>query len=129
MGNGMIRVAQRRGPAGPGWGCAVFVAHGPTRAGAIRKCVEQRGAGIGIVHSDHEDPAAGALHPQPRAGMRHDADSSALAYAPAPAAEKTREHWIAALVGHPTFAQRPIMTADDGRAVSARTEDAVWSVL
>jgi arsenate reductase len=40
-----------------------------------------------------------------------------------------REQWIAALAEHPILIQRPIITADDGTAVVARTEEAVRSVL
>ncbi|MGW4434725.1 arsenate reductase family protein [Streptomyces sp. NPDC004596] len=37
----------------------------------------------------------------------------------------TRDRWIAALAEHPKLIQRPIITADDGTALVARTEDAV----
>lgn len=40
-----------------------------------------------------------------------------------------RDRWIAALAEQPTLLQRPIITADDGTAVVARTEEAVRSVL
>jgi arsenate reductase len=40
-----------------------------------------------------------------------------------------RARWIEALAGHPKLIQRPIITADDGTAVVARTEEAVRSVL
>jgi arsenate reductase len=40
-----------------------------------------------------------------------------------------RERWIAALAEHPRLIQRPIITADDGTAVLARTDEAVRSVL
>ncbi|MDX3416040.1 arsenate reductase family protein [Streptomyces sp. MD20-1-1] len=40
-----------------------------------------------------------------------------------------RDRWIAALAAHPTLIQRPIITADDGSAVVARTEDAVRDAL
>lgn len=43
--------------------------------------------------------------------------------------EATRDRWITALAEHPILIQRPIITADDGPAVVARTEDAVRSVL
>ena len=43
--------------------------------------------------------------------------------------EATRSRWIKALAEHPILIQRPIITADDGPAVVARTEDAVRSVL
>lgn len=40
-----------------------------------------------------------------------------------------RERWIAALAEHPILLQRPIITADDGHAIVARTPEAVRSVL
>jgi arsenate reductase (glutaredoxin) len=40
-----------------------------------------------------------------------------------------RSRWIEALAAHPTLIQRPIITADDGTAVVARTPEAVRSVL
>ena len=43
--------------------------------------------------------------------------------------ESSRERWIAALAEHPKLIQRPIITADDGSAVVARTEDAVRDAL
>ncbi|GAA3436586.1 arsenate reductase family protein [Kutzneria kofuensis] len=43
--------------------------------------------------------------------------------------EATRDRWIKALAEHPILIQRPIITADDGPAVVARTEEAVRSVL
>ena len=41
----------------------------------------------------------------------------------------TRERWLAALAEHPRLIQRPIITADDGTTVVARSEDAVRSLL
>jgi arsenate reductase len=41
----------------------------------------------------------------------------------------TRERWIEALARHPVLIQRPIITADDGTAVVARSQEAVRSVL
>ncbi|MGW1720991.1 arsenate reductase family protein [Streptomyces sp. NPDC002156] len=43
--------------------------------------------------------------------------------------EADRERWVAALVAHPRLIQRPIITADDGSAVVARTDDAVQDAL
>ncbi|MDX3077641.1 ArsC/Spx/MgsR family protein [Streptomyces sp. MI02-7b] len=43
--------------------------------------------------------------------------------------DSTRQRWIEALTRHPALIQRPIITADDGTAVVARSEDAVRSVL
>ncbi|MEU9606807.1 arsenate reductase family protein [Streptomyces sp. NPDC048057] len=43
--------------------------------------------------------------------------------------EASREQWIAALVEHPKLIQRPIITADDGSAVVARTDDAVRDAI
>lgn len=40
-----------------------------------------------------------------------------------------RERWIAALCAHPALIQRPIITAEDGTAVVARTEEAVRDAL
>ena len=40
-----------------------------------------------------------------------------------------RERWIEALAAHPKLIQRPIITADDGTTVVARTPEAVQSVL
>lgn len=41
----------------------------------------------------------------------------------------TRDRWITALAEHPRLIQRPIITADDGTAMVARTEDAVQEAL
>ncbi|MFF8863382.1 arsenate reductase family protein [Streptomyces sp. NPDC015139] len=41
----------------------------------------------------------------------------------------SRDRWIAALAGHPKLIQRPIITADDGTALVARTEEAVREAL
>ncbi|KUO13201.1 arsenate reductase family protein [Streptomyces sp. DSM 15324] len=41
----------------------------------------------------------------------------------------SRSRWIAALAGHPELIQRPIITADDGTAVVARTDEAVRDAL
>ncbi|WP_369168823.1 arsenate reductase family protein [Streptomyces sp. R28] len=41
----------------------------------------------------------------------------------------SRERWITALAEHPKLIQRPIITADDGTAVVARTEEAVRDAL
>ncbi|MEG8275882.1 arsenate reductase family protein [Streptomyces sp. AHA2] len=41
----------------------------------------------------------------------------------------SRERWIAALAEHPKLIQRPIITADDGTAVVARTDEAVRDAL
>jgi arsenate reductase (glutaredoxin) len=46
-----------------------------------------------------------------------------------PRDDAARERWIAALSAHPALIQRPIITADDGSAVVARTEEAVRSAL
>ncbi|MEI5100170.1 arsenate reductase family protein [Streptomyces sp. PmtG] len=40
-----------------------------------------------------------------------------------------REAWIEALAAHPKLIQRPLITADDGTAVVARTEEAVRDAL
>lgn len=41
----------------------------------------------------------------------------------------SRERWIKALAEHPKLIQRPIITADDGTAVVARTDEAVRDAL
>ncbi|MER6027844.1 ArsC/Spx/MgsR family protein [Streptomyces sp. NPDC001851] len=40
-----------------------------------------------------------------------------------------RERWITALAEHPRLIQRPIITADDGTALVARSEEAVREAL
>ncbi|MEV8042583.1 MULTISPECIES: ArsC/Spx/MgsR family protein [Streptomyces] len=42
---------------------------------------------------------------------------------------RTRERWISALVEHPVLIQRPIITAEDGTALVARSEAAVRDAL
>ncbi|MGJ5897457.1 arsenate reductase family protein [Streptomyces sp. V2] len=46
-----------------------------------------------------------------------------------PRDEVSRARWIAALAAHPKLIQRPIITAEDGTAVVARTEEAVRGTL
>lgn len=46
-----------------------------------------------------------------------------------PRDEDHRHQWLEALVDNPKLIQRPIITADDGTAVVARTDEAVRSVL
>ncbi|MFJ3771101.1 arsenate reductase family protein [Streptomyces sp. NPDC090075] len=41
----------------------------------------------------------------------------------------SRDRWIAALAEHPGLIQRPIITADDGTALVARTDEAVREAL
>ncbi|AIR98023.1 arsenate reductase family protein [Streptomyces glaucescens] len=41
----------------------------------------------------------------------------------------SRDRWVKALAEHPKLIQRPIITADDGSAVVARTEEAVRDAL
>ncbi|MFC7846176.1 arsenate reductase family protein [Streptomyces sp. NPDC001046] len=41
----------------------------------------------------------------------------------------SRDRWITALAEHPELIQRPIITADDGTAVVARTDEAVRDAL
>ncbi|MDO0928011.1 ArsC/Spx/MgsR family protein [Streptomyces sp. TG1A-8] len=43
--------------------------------------------------------------------------------------ESARDRWITALAEHPRLIQRPIITADDGTALVARSEDAVQEAL
>jgi len=46
-----------------------------------------------------------------------------------PRTAEARDRWIGALAQHPKLIQRPIITADDGTTLVARTDDAVRSVL
>lgn len=46
-----------------------------------------------------------------------------------PREEADRTRWIEALAAHPILIQRPIITAEDGSAVVARSPDAVRSAL
>lgn len=46
-----------------------------------------------------------------------------------PRGAESRDRWIAALAEHPRLIQRPIITADDGTAVVARTDEAVRDAL
>ncbi|MEV0227189.1 arsenate reductase family protein [Streptomyces sp. NPDC050704] len=41
----------------------------------------------------------------------------------------SRERWIKALAEHPRLIQRPIITAEDGTAVVARTDEAVRDAM
>ncbi|SOE27186.1 arsenate reductase [Streptomyces sp. OK228] len=43
--------------------------------------------------------------------------------------DSSRGQWIKALAEHPKLIQRPIITAEDGTAVVARTEEAVRDAL
>ena len=43
--------------------------------------------------------------------------------------EGSRDRWVVALAQHPKLIQRPIITADDGTAVVARTDEAVRDAL
>jgi arsenate reductase len=43
--------------------------------------------------------------------------------------DSSRGQWIKALAEHPKLIQRPIITADDGTAVVARSEEAVRDAL
>jgi arsenate reductase len=43
--------------------------------------------------------------------------------------DSSRDRWVAALAAHPKLIQRPIITADDGSALVARTDDAVQEAL
>jgi arsenate reductase len=43
--------------------------------------------------------------------------------------EKDREMWLAVLIANPILIQRPIIVADDGRAVIGRSDDAVRQVI
>ncbi|MFF2993839.1 arsenate reductase family protein [Streptomyces sp. NPDC057950] len=58
-----------------------------------------------------------------------EADAKELGVKSWPRDDDSRERWITALAEHPKLIQRPIITADDGTAVVARTDDAVREAL
>lgn len=58
-----------------------------------------------------------------------EADAKALGLRDWPREAAERERWITALASCPKLIQRPIITADDGTAVVARTDDAVRDAL
>ncbi|MFE3899335.1 arsenate reductase family protein [Streptomyces sp. NPDC059153] len=58
-----------------------------------------------------------------------EADAKELGLKEWPREAGSRERWISALAGHPKLIQRPIITADDGTAVVARTDEAVRGAI
>ncbi|GGW20985.1 arsenate reductase [Streptomyces libani subsp. rufus] len=58
-----------------------------------------------------------------------EADAKELGLKDWPRDEGARDRWITALAEHPRLIQRPIITADDGTALVARTEEAVREAL
>ncbi|MFE5857256.1 arsenate reductase family protein [Streptomyces sp. NPDC056500] len=56
-------------------------------------------------------------------------EAKALELAGWPRTDESRDRWIAALASHPRLIQRPIITADDGTAVVARTDEAVRDAI
>ncbi|WP_336318320.1 arsenate reductase family protein [Streptomyces lavendofoliae] len=58
-----------------------------------------------------------------------EADAKELGLKDWPRDTGSRERWITALTEHPKLIQRPIITADDGSAVVARTDEAVRDAL
>ncbi|MGI5483122.1 arsenate reductase family protein [Streptomyces lavendofoliae] len=58
-----------------------------------------------------------------------EADAKELGLKDWPRDAGSRERWITALTEHPKLIQRPIITADDGSAVVARTDEAVRDAL
>ncbi|AXK32831.1 arsenate reductase family protein [Streptomyces armeniacus] len=58
-----------------------------------------------------------------------EADAKTLGLKDWPREPAERPRWIEALAAHPKLIQRPIITADDGTAVVARTDDAVRDAL
>ncbi|WP_411105892.1 ArsC/Spx/MgsR family protein [Streptomyces sp. cmx-4-9] len=57
------------------------------------------------------------------------AREAGVAGLPREGTEEARERWIALLAAHPKLIQRPIITAEDGTAVVARSEEAVREAL
>ncbi|MFD7947367.1 arsenate reductase family protein [Streptomyces sp. NPDC059744] len=60
---------------------------------------------------------------------KQEADAKELGLKEWPREAGSRERWITALAGHPKLIQRPIITAEDGTTVVARTEEAVRDAL
>ncbi|GAA2948682.1 MULTISPECIES: arsenate reductase family protein [Streptomyces] len=58
-----------------------------------------------------------------------EADAKELGVDEWPRDAASRERWITALTEHPGLIQRPIITAQDGSAVVARSEEAVRDAL
>jgi arsenate reductase len=58
-----------------------------------------------------------------------EADAKELGLMEWPREAGSRERWITALAERPKLIQRPIITAEDGTAVVARTEEAVRDAL
>jgi arsenate reductase len=58
-----------------------------------------------------------------------EADAKELGLKEWPRDDTARDRWIKALAEHPKLIQRPIITADDGTAVVARTDEAVQEAL
>ncbi|MEU9568058.1 arsenate reductase family protein [Streptomyces sp. NPDC048161] len=58
-----------------------------------------------------------------------EADAKELGLKEWPREAGSRERWISALTERPRLIQRPIITADDGTAVVARTDEAVREAL
>ncbi|MEU0337349.1 ArsC/Spx/MgsR family protein [Streptomyces sp. NPDC006193] len=58
-----------------------------------------------------------------------EAEAAELGIGRWPRDESARDRWISALAGHPRLIQRPIITADDGTALVARSEEAVREAL
>jgi arsenate reductase len=58
-----------------------------------------------------------------------EADAKELGLRDWPRDESARDRWITALAEHPKLIQRPIITADDGTALVARSEEAVREAL
>lgn len=58
-----------------------------------------------------------------------EADAKELGLEEWPRDADARERWITALSEHPKLIQRPIITAEDGTAVVARTDEAVRDAM
>ncbi|MEU8701706.1 arsenate reductase family protein [Streptomyces sp. NPDC048680] len=58
-----------------------------------------------------------------------EADAKELGLKEWPREADARERWISALAAHPKLIQRPIITAGDGTAVIARTDETVRDAM
>jgi arsenate reductase (glutaredoxin) len=101
------------------------------------KLLQEEGAAYTVRRYLEEPPTAQEL----RAVLRQlglepwdivrtqEAEAKELGLSAWPREAGERERWVAALVEHPRLIQRPIITADDGTALVARSEDAVREAL
>lgn len=99
--------------------------------------LDEEGAHYTVRRYLEDAPTAAELHEVlGRLGLEpwdiartQEAEAKTLGLAGWPREDGSRERWIEALASHPKLIQRPIITADDGTAVVARTADAVRQAI